>query len=58
MVRHLTGLSNSTIDRAEKKGDFPKRVELGRRAKGWFEDEVDQYLADLRAARDGKAGPD
>lgn len=39
-VRELTGLSDSSIWRREKKGTFPMRRDLGGRAVGWFLDEV------------------
>jgi prophage regulatory protein len=44
VVRQRTGYSDSQRDRLEKKGEFPQRVQLGERAVGWYEDEVDQWI--------------
>lgn len=37
-------LSDATIWRMEKRGEFPKRFTLGGRAVGWFADEIDEWL--------------
>jgi prophage regulatory protein len=50
----ITG-SDTTIWREERKGRFPRRVYPTPGRKAWFEDEVDQYLENLRAERDGTA---
>jgi predicted DNA-binding transcriptional regulator AlpA len=50
----ITG-SDATIWRAERAGRFPKRVYPTPGRKAWFEDEIDQYLENLRAARDEPA---
>jgi prophage regulatory protein len=42
-----TGLSNAQRDRLEAAGKFPKRVKLSERAVGWYEHEVDEFLAGL-----------
>ena len=52
---HKTGYSAVQIWRMERRGDFPKRVQLGPNAVGWLEHEVDRWIADRAAARDGKA---
>jgi prophage regulatory protein len=44
-LKAKTGLSSTTLWRRERSGDFPKKVELGGRAVGWYEDEVDAWLA-------------
>ena len=46
-VKARTGLSRSTIYQRirEGKGDFPKPVNLGKRAVGWLASEVDAWLA-------------
>src|SRR5215510_510009 len=44
LVRQRTGYSNSTIDRLEKTEEFPKRVQLGERAVGWYADEIDAWI--------------
>ena len=46
-VKARTGLSRSTIYARirEGGGDFPKPVNLGKRAVGWLASEVDDWLA-------------
>jgi predicted DNA-binding transcriptional regulator AlpA len=44
-VLHRTGYSHTTIWRLEKAGLFPLRVQLSPMAVGWFEDEVDEWIA-------------
>jgi prophage regulatory protein len=44
-VRQKTNLSRSTIYRLEAEGRFPKRVRLGENSTGWYEAEVEQWLA-------------
>ena len=39
------GLSRPTIWRLEKDGLFPKRRQLGPKAVGWLEDEVEKWMA-------------
>lgn len=46
------GLSDATIWRRERKGDFPKRISLGGKAVGWIESEVDAWLAKKAAERE------
>jgi prophage regulatory protein len=41
----LTQMSRSSINRAEEQDDFPRRLKLGRRAVGWYEDEIVHWLA-------------
>ncbi len=43
-VREITGLSDSSIDRQEAKGEFPRRVRIGANSIAWFEDEVIAWL--------------
>jgi predicted DNA-binding transcriptional regulator AlpA len=43
-VRELTGYSDTTIWRLEKKDEFPLRIQLSPMAVGWFEDEVLEWL--------------
>lgn len=47
-VLEQTGMSRSTIDRLEKAGQFPKRVQITRRAIGWYEDEVLTWVDNLK----------
>jgi len=50
-------LSDATLWRREKKGDFPQRISLGGNSVGWFEDEIDAWLAKKAAARGPARGP-
>lgn len=43
-VRAVTGLSNSSIDRLESAGDFPRRVQLSSNAIGWILSEITEWL--------------
>jgi prophage regulatory protein len=53
-VSSLTGLSWSTIKRAEKEGRFPASVAIGKRRKAWVRDEViawcDERVAQSRTS--------
>jgi len=44
-------LSEATIWRRERCGDFPGRVHLGGNSVGWFEDEIEAWLTAKGAAR-------
>ena len=41
---NIIPLSDTTIWRMEKRGEFPKRFTLGGRAVGWFADEIYEWL--------------
>lgn len=43
-VKDRVGLSRSTIYAAMKGGSFPSSVQLGPRAIGWLESDVDDWL--------------
>ena len=45
------GLSDVTIWRLEKAGKFPRRITLGGNSVGWFESEVNAWLAAKAADR-------
>jgi prophage regulatory protein len=45
-IRRRTGLSDSTIWRFERAGDFPRRRRIGRNSVGWLEGEVARWIAD------------
>lgn len=47
----MIGLSDPTVWRMEKKGNFPKRLRLGGNSCGWLESEINGWLADRAAAR-------
>ena len=51
-VEHRTGLSRSTIYLQIQKGLFPKPINLGPRAVGWIENEIDDWLMDQIEKRD------
>ena len=44
-VKKITGLSESSIDRLEKTGKFPERLILTSNSIGWYEDEINEWLA-------------
>ncbi len=50
-VEDRTGLSRSTIYLRMKEGTFPKPINLGARAVGWVETEVDYWLQGRIALR-------
>ena len=41
----MIGLSDATIWRLEKKGKFPRRISLGGNSVGWFDTEINGWLA-------------
>ena len=43
-VEALTGLSRSTIYLLIQRGEFPAPVQLGTRAVGWPETEINQWI--------------
>ena len=45
-VEKRTGLSRSTIYLRIQEGAFPKPVNLGARAVGWLENEIEAWLAE------------
>lgn len=47
----MIGLSDATIWRLEKKGKFPRRISLGGNSVGWFDTEVNGWLATKAADR-------
>ena len=44
-VEKRTGLSRSTIYLRIQEGTFPKPINLGARAVGWLENEIEAWLA-------------
>lgn len=46
-----TGLSDVTLWRLEKTGNFPRRIRLGGNSVGWFESEVNEWLEQKKAER-------
>ena len=45
-VLALTGLSRSTIYPRVEEGTFPKQINLGSRAVGWLDSDVQNWLCD------------
>jgi prophage regulatory protein len=55
-VKFRTGLSRSTLYLRISQGQFPKPVNLGGRAVGWLESEVDAWLSrQIEHSRQAKA---
>ena len=46
-VKTRVGLGRSSIYERVAHGTFPKPINLGARAVGWLESEIDEYLAAL-----------
>jgi len=49
----LSGLGRSTLLVLEAKGEFPKKIKLSERAIGFLESEVEAWILDRAAAREG-----
>lgn len=49
-VIDLTGLSQTTIWRRERQGQFPKRRRLGANLVAWRSDEVEEWIEGLPVA--------
>ncbi len=55
-VKKTTGLSRSTIYARISRGTFPQRVNLGGRAVGWVEAEIQEWLQRrIEASRSAEA---
>ena len=48
------GLGHDSVYRLGALGRFPKPIKLGSVASGWFEDEIDAWLAERAAERDAQ----
>lgn len=55
-VEFRTGLSRSTIYLRMKNGTFPKPINLGARAVGWLENEIEAWLISRIENRDNEQG--
>jgi prophage regulatory protein len=55
-VAEKTGLGKSTVWLFVSRGEFPAPVELGVRARGWREEQVDAWIAE-RPARSTRSEP-
>jgi prophage regulatory protein len=49
----ITGLSRDTIDRLERRGEFPKRIVLSGRKVCWDLQEIQNWDRERKAAREG-----
>lgn len=56
-VAAKTRLSPSTIYERIAAGGFPKALPLGKRRRGWLEDEIDRWIAERAAERDAVKVP-
>jgi prophage regulatory protein len=56
-IRQRTSYCDSKIDKLEREGKFPARIRLSERAVGWYEHEVDAYLASLPRAQEVPPDP-
>lgn len=54
-LEEMLGISRSTIYRMMKVGEFPRPTKLGRRAVGWPEDEIEQWLRSKANSTDYKS---
>lgn len=54
-LKAKTNLSDATIDRRERAGEFPRRLQLGPHCVGWVESEVDAWIATQIEKRDSAA---
>ena len=53
-VRQRVGLSRSEIYRRIRRNEFPKPVPLGPQTSAWDAGELERWITDCVAARDGK----
>jgi prophage regulatory protein len=53
-VEARTGLSRSTIYLYIQEGTFPKPINLGTRAVGWLENEIEKWLVERVENRDSR----
>jgi prophage regulatory protein len=52
-VERKTGFKHTTLYMLMNEGRFPRSVPLGNKARGWLESEVDDWIRERIAARDG-----
>ena len=43
-LKAMTGLSDSTIERLERRGEFPQRRRLGPASVGWLVEEIERWI--------------
>ncbi len=54
-VREVTGLGRASIYDAARRGEFPRQILLGKRASGWLESEVQEWIERRVSERDRRA---
>ena len=54
-VEAKTGLKHSAIYKRSNEGTFPRQFPLDGKAMGWLESEIEQWIEQQVAKRDGKA---
>lgn len=52
-VLAIVGLSDVSVWRQEQVGTFPRRIKLGGNSVGWLKSEIDGWLEQLAAEREG-----
>ena len=50
-VLEKTGLGRDSIYRGGREGWFPARIKITARASGWFDDEIEQWIAERAELR-------
>lgn len=50
-VEARTGLSKSSIYLAIQRGEFPRPINIGKRAVGWLESDIDSWVQERIARR-------
>jgi prophage regulatory protein len=53
--RQLVPLSEATIWRMERRGEFPRRIPISPKRVAWLRKEIDAWLCARRASRDEAA---
>ena len=51
-VADLTSISRSHLHRLARDGKFPKPIKIGRRAVGWLESDIADWIENLRGTSD------
>lgn len=54
-VLDRTGLGRSTVYKYMSLGEFPQSIKLGTRAVAWVESEIEDWIRETIASRDGAA---
>jgi predicted DNA-binding transcriptional regulator AlpA len=58
VVLDETNLSRATIDRLERAGHFPQRVQLSPRRVAWKAEEIRRWIATRQRAYEAQGSPD